>query len=120
MWLHLLQFCVSNQSVEPDEDGKNKPWRLIPAGNISLHAARRLRWLLLAACLAFSARTGILHASAALSFATWAHNEAHLGSHWLTRNALNAVGYASFSIGASDVGCAGTYLCSTTSQKSSR
>ena len=110
VWLHLLQFCVSNQSVEPDEDSKNKPWRPIPAGNISVHSARRLRWLLLAACLALSAQTGVLHAGAALSFATWAHNEANLGSHWLTRNALNAVGYASFSIGASNAGCSGAYL----------
>ena len=108
MWLHLLQFCVSNQSVEPDEDRKNKPWRPIPAGTISLPAARRLRWLLLAACLVLSARTGVLHAGAALSFATWAHNEANLGAHWLARNALNAVGYASFSIGASNAGCSGT------------
>ena len=110
VWLHLLQFCVSNQSVEPDEDSKNKPWRPIPAGNISLHAARRLRWLLLAACLAYSAETGVLVAGATLSFATWAHNEANLGSHWLSRNALNAIGYASFSIGASNAGCAGAYL----------
>ncbi|KAM5546000.1 hypothetical protein V8D89_000126 [Ganoderma adspersum] len=114
VWLHLLQFCVSNQSLETDEDCKNKPWRPIPAGNISLHAARRLRWLLLAACLAYSAHTGVLLAGAVLSFATWAHNEANLGSHWLTRNALNAIGYASFSIGASNTGC--TALgCSRTS-----
>ena len=101
---------MSNQSVGLDEDRKNKPWRPIPAGDISLHEARRLRWFLLAACLAFSARTGVLHAGAALSFATWAHNEANLGSRWLTRNALNAIGYVSFSIGASNVGCACTYL----------
>ena len=110
VWLHLLQFCVSNQSLNPDEDCTNKPWRPIPAGMITVHASRILRWALLAVCLTLSALCNALLPGAALSFATWAHNEANLGSNWSTRNALNAIGYLSFSAGASTVGCTGRSL----------
>ncbi|TBU40209.1 UbiA prenyltransferase family [Dichomitus squalens] len=105
VWLHLLQFCVSNQSLEPEEDRKNKPWRPIPSGALSMRSARTFRWGLLVACLAFSAQCGALIPSAAFSFATWAHNEAKLGSQWISRNVLNGIGYSSFSVGASYVGC---------------
>ena len=106
VFLHLLQFCVSNQIVDPAEDAKNKPWRPIPSGRITLASARRVRWVLFAACLAFSARSAtLLCAGTALSAATIAHNELKLGGHWMSRNVLNAVGYATFCIGATNSGC---------------
>jgi 4-hydroxybenzoate polyprenyltransferase len=44
LWLMILQFCIQNQrhtnSVE--EDRINKPWRPIPVGRISQHAAVKL------------------------------------------------------------------------------
>ena len=108
--LHLLQFCVSNQTIDPDEDLQNKPWRPIPSGRISVRAAIYLRWTLFVVCLLFSTSCGVLYAGAALSIATIAHNELRLGSHWLARNGLNAVGYASFSVGATNAGCPGAFI----------
>ncbi|KAI0065532.1 hypothetical protein BV25DRAFT_1798511, partial [Artomyces pyxidatus] len=53
-WLHLLQFCVSNQSANPEEDALNKPWRPIPSRRISVSATHVLRWVLLPICFALS------------------------------------------------------------------
>lgn len=106
--LHLLQFCVSNQCVNPEEDENNKPWRPIPAGHISIAAARRLRWMLPIPCLLLSARLGVVAPGATLILATFVHNDLQLGSIWYLRNALNAVGYGAFNIGATLVRCAGT------------
>ncbi|KAI0649656.1 UbiA prenyltransferase family [Trametes meyenii] len=105
VWLNLLQFCVSNQIHAPEEDKRNKPWRPIPTGSISVGAARYLRWTLLPICLIFSAHQGALAPAIALALATLAHNEFDLGSGWFARNALNAIGYGAFSIGATYVGC---------------
>ncbi|KAI0771281.1 UbiA prenyltransferase family-domain-containing protein [Trametes elegans] len=104
VWFHLLHFCVSNQCLDPEEDAKNKPWRPIPAGKISVAAARWLRWALLVWCLLISAQWDVLAPAVVLALATFAHNELLLGSNWFMRNALNAVGYGSFSIGATYVG----------------
>jgi len=49
-WLHLLQLTVSNQSLNPDDDASNIPWRPVPSGLISTGCARTLRWILLLSC----------------------------------------------------------------------
>jgi 4-hydroxybenzoate polyprenyltransferase len=108
-WLHLLQFCVSNQSLNPEEDVLNKPWRPIPSGIVSVLNARILRWILLPLCLSLSIMMSLeaLWQGISLAIAFIAYNELHLHSHWLTRNACNAWGYASFNAGASAI--AGAY-----------
>ncbi len=105
--LHLLQFCVSNQSVGLEEDRRNKPWRPIPAGRISVAAAQSLRWTLSVPCLIISLRLGVIVPGATLILATFAHNELQLGSSWFLRNVLNAVGYCAFNVGAACVGYSG-------------
>ncbi|KAI0752518.1 UbiA prenyltransferase family [Daedaleopsis nitida] len=105
VWLHLLQFCISNQTLNLAEDANNKPWRPIPAGRISVRAARWLRWMLVGVCIVYSATCNVLPMGLILLAATIAYNELHLSSHWFSRNALNAIGYASFSIGAANAGC---------------
>ncbi|KAI0735534.1 UbiA prenyltransferase family-domain-containing protein [Earliella scabrosa] len=107
IWVHLLQFCMSNQCVGLQEDAANKPWRPIPSRRITVAAARHLRWALLAVCLVLSARSGVLLASAGLAFATLAYNELRLDSHWASRHVCNALGYAAFNAGATYVGCSG-------------
>ena len=99
-WLHLLQFCVSNQSLDPDEDSSNKPWRPIPSGLISVDAARHLRWMLLPLCLSVSVRLEAYWQGISLALAFLAHNEFGLHSHLFMRNICNAWGYASFNAGA--------------------
>lgn len=104
MWLHLLQFCVSNQIASLDEDAINKPWRPLPAKRVSLHHYRLLRQALVPLCLftSFAMRRGMLQ-SIVLVVATWANNELSLDSHWVMRNIMVAIGYAAFNTGAVEV-----------------
>lgn len=99
-WLHLLQFCVSNQSQDPEEDVLNKPWRPIPSGLISVAGARTLRWILFALCPLLSACLGTQWHSISLALASLVYHELHFQSHGLMRNVCNAWGYASFNAGA--------------------
>ncbi|KAI0052435.1 hypothetical protein FA95DRAFT_1601807 [Auriscalpium vulgare] len=105
LWLHLLQFCVSNQSMDPKEDALNKPWRPIPAGRISVPAARVLRWALLPFCFALSVLLNVEWQGIALATAFIAHNELGLDSHWFVRNLCNAWGYAAFNAGTAAIAC---------------
>ncbi|KAH9017383.1 UbiA prenyltransferase family-domain-containing protein [Lactarius pseudohatsudake] len=99
-WLHLLQFCVSNQSLDPEEDSSNKPWRPIPSSLISVDNARNLRWMLLPLCISVSVRLEVYWQGMSLALAFLAHNEFGLHSHLFMRNICNAWGYASFNAGA--------------------
>ncbi|KAI0374536.1 hypothetical protein BV20DRAFT_516247 [Pilatotrama ljubarskyi] len=105
IWLHLLQFCLSNQCLSPEEDASNKPWRPIPSGRITAGTARQLRWALLLVCLSVSAHYGVLGASFALALGTLVHNELGMDAIWFPRNVCNAVGYAAFNAGATYVAC---------------
>ncbi|KAI0662475.1 UbiA prenyltransferase family-domain-containing protein [Cubamyces menziesii] len=105
IWLHLLQFCVSNQRLSPQEDATNKPWRPIPAGRLSMTSATWLRWALLPACLTLSIHYDVVLPSVALALGTLAHNEFGMDSQWLPRNVCNAVGYAAFNAGATYAAC---------------
>jgi len=103
VWLHILQFDVANQIVGVDEDRQNKPDRPIPAGRISIEDATVLRWVLVPICLlySFSYSVQTFWASFLLSALTIFYNE--LGAHagvWVLRNCTNALGYASFEMGA--------------------
>ncbi|KAI0325840.1 hypothetical protein GY45DRAFT_183908 [Cubamyces sp. BRFM 1775] len=102
VWVHCLQFCVSNQSIDVSEDKKNHPWRPILCGLISWPAARYLRWMLLVLSLSLSTSWGVFTPSLTLSLATIAYNELGLSKKWFTRNALNAIGYTSFCVGATN------------------
>jgi 4-hydroxybenzoate polyprenyltransferase len=102
-WLHLLQFCVSNQCINPEEDAVNKPWRPIPTGRVTVSQAQNLRWVLVAACLAFSLYRGVLPASILLCLFTIAYNDLGFHSHVVMRNVCNALGYASFELGATQL-----------------
>ena len=112
IWLHLLQFCVSNQSLDPEEDASNKPWRPIPSGLISVGSARLLRWMLLPLCLSVSVRLGVYWQGISLVLAFLSHNEFGFHSHLFMRNICNAWGYASFNAGAYAI--ASGMLCSPT------
>ncbi|KAH9483264.1 Fumagillin beta-trans-bergamotene synthase [Psilocybe cubensis] len=98
--LHLLQFCISNQSLSPEEDAKNKPWRPIPAGRLSVRSALILRWFMLPACLLLSAAFGVLDVGIVMSTAIFLHNECGYDAHWFPRTALNAIAYTTFDTGA--------------------
>ncbi|EKM54056.1 uncharacterized protein PHACADRAFT_174557 [Phanerochaete carnosa HHB-10118-sp] len=103
VWLHILQFDVSNQCLSPEEDRLNKSDRPVAAGRISVQHAVILRWTLLPICLliSWSYSPQVLYVSAAMAVLTIIYNEcqAH-AAHWSVRNLLNAVGYATFEAGA--------------------
>lgn len=101
VWMHLLQFCVSNQTTGLDEDIKNKPWRPIAARSISMASALVLRWALVPICVTLSSFYGVHYISVIFSVGVYFHNELHFDSHWLWRNIFNALGYATFDWGAS-------------------
>ena len=112
VWLYLLQFCVSNQSISPDEDALNKPWRPIPSGRITVSDSRWLRWMLLFACLILSFHHNVIGPAVALTLGIWINNELRLDNHWLTRGICNALGYASFNAGATAMACVGEFVSS--------
>ncbi|KAI0746386.1 UbiA prenyltransferase family-domain-containing protein [Daedaleopsis nitida] len=108
IWLHLLQVDVANQSLRPDEDEVNKPWRPIPSSRITRSSARALRWTLLPTCLALSFILRVPMAGGVLCIANLLYHELALDGFWLTKNLCNAVGYACFNAGASRVLCDST------------
>lgn len=103
IWLHLLQFDVSNQCAGVVEDKANKPDRPIASGRISLEDAWMLRWALVPICVAYSAFYSIPVAltSLAIAFLSFVYNELgiHAG-HWIGRNTCVAVGYGLYELGA--------------------
>ena len=103
IWLQLLQFDVSNQTLDPEEDAHNKSYRPIPAKRLSLRTALILRWLLPLICFAWSAMYSkeVLVASFANCLLTYIYNEmGYAAGHWAGRNIVNALGFASFEVGA--------------------
>lgn len=103
IWLHLLQFNVSNQCLSTEEDKRNKPSRPVASGRICLRDALVLRWTLASLCfltsLAYS--TQLVYVSTVLIALTIIYNELQMhATHWALRNILNALGYAAFEAGA--------------------
>lgn len=108
IFLHLLQFDTSNQIQDVEEDAKNKPIRPLPAGRISLSHATILRWGLVPACWIISVlHSGpVLFSSIALVLFTILYNELQGHRHWLTKNIVTAIGFASFEVGGTFIaGC---------------
>ncbi|CAL1711939.1 unnamed protein product [Somion occarium] len=117
VWLHLLQFVASNQTMDPEEDARNKCDRPIPAGLITLRNAIILRWALVPVVWAYSYWYSVqaLYASMALVALTIVYDEvgAH-AAHYVIRNIVNGLGFASFEMGATLVASSDrTYLDST-------
>ncbi|KAF9040692.1 UbiA prenyltransferase family [Panaeolus papilionaceus] len=102
IYLHLFQFNLSNQVRDPEEDRQNKPWRPLPSGRITLKNANRLKKLSIAACLFASWCYGwrLLRISAFFTVLIPAYHELHGDSHWISKNLMNAVGYACFASGS--------------------
>ena len=112
VWLHLLQFTVSNQTLNVEEDSINKKYRPLPSGDITLRHALLLRWSLLPFCwlVSHSVSSASSMASISISILTIVHNELGFhGKHWTIRNLLNGLGIASFELGAVVVAC--EWLC---------
>ncbi|EMD36321.1 hypothetical protein CERSUDRAFT_65984 [Gelatoporia subvermispora B] len=103
IWLHVLQFDVSNQTLKPEEDEYNKQDRPLPSKRLTLEAAYVMRWMLVPLCWLWSAMYSVrtFYSSVALVAFTVLYNECatHAG-HWLLRNCVNAAGFAAFEAGS--------------------
>ena len=103
IWLHLLQFNVSNQSLDPEEDAHNKPHRPIPSKRISWKNARILRWTLIPICIGYSAMYSFSVSLASIAFVigtiTYDDIGAH-ASHWFIRGCSNAFNLGCLEVGA--------------------
>jgi hypothetical protein len=110
LWVHALQFGLANQTLPRSlaEDRLNHPDRPLPAGRISLHTARTLRWMMIPICLGLSAVYGprTMLASLCGSLYMLVYNDGGgARAHWLVRNALNAIGYGTAEAGTTLVIC---------------
>lgn len=102
VWLHVLQFDISNQTINPVEDEHNKRDRPLPAKRISLQNALILRWALVPICWLLSAcySNEIVYASLALTLLTVLHNELHAHRYLAGKNVVTAMGITAFEVGA--------------------
>jgi 4-hydroxybenzoate polyprenyltransferase len=86
----------------------NHPDRPLLAGRITVRRARTLRWMMMPLCLLLSAAYGpkTLLTGFGVSLFMLAYDECGgARSHWLARNALNAIGYALAEVGATLITC---------------
>ncbi|KAI6138756.1 UbiA prenyltransferase family [Pisolithus thermaeus] len=102
VWIHMLQFNLSNQAHSAHEDAINKPWRPLPSGRITVDEISRFRWLLLIVCLCLSGwhGAGVLSASAAFSLAEILHEDLRFNLDPVLRNHCNVGGYLALELGA--------------------
>jgi 4-hydroxybenzoate polyprenyltransferase len=105
-WLNLLIFALANQRLPESirEDTVNKPWRPIPTQRISIEGTTRLLLWTIPAVLLFISWLGGQHEYIAMLVLTWMYND--LGGaddHYLTRNAINALGFICYSSGSTIV-----------------
>lgn len=101
VWLHVLQFNLSNQVRDPEEDRSNKPWRPLPSGRITLANTFILKYITIATCLLWSYSYGpcVLTPSAFLTLLIHMYHEMRGDQHWLTKNLMCSGGYACFATG---------------------
>lgn len=102
IWLHVLQFDTSNQTVHPQEDACNKADRPLPSGRITLRQALILRWFLVPSCIVVSSLYSmeLAFVSTLLLILTIVYNELHAADYWCTRNVMNGLGTGTFELGA--------------------
>jgi 4-hydroxybenzoate polyprenyltransferase len=101
-WLHVLQFNLANQLHNPEEDIRNKPWRPLPSGRITLANVFILKYMTTAICLllSYSYSLYVLVSSASLTVLIRLYHEMHGDQHWLWKNLMNSAGYTCFATGS--------------------
>jgi len=100
--MHLLQFNITNQTKDVEEDRLNKPWRPLPSGRISKSNASRLHLLVSLICMCYSYSVSHLLFSASLSFflgVTFYHKSSAHG-HWVMKSLMNAFGLTCLGFGS--------------------
>ena len=107
-WFHLLPLAMNNQHRQTDieEDKKNKPWRPIPAGRLSVEETKFFMVASYVVSILGSIYLGGMTECLALVAQGWIYNELGAANDsYLARNILNATGYMTFAAGAAKVAC---------------
>jgi 4-hydroxybenzoate polyprenyltransferase len=101
LWSVLLQFNLNNQTGSPEEDARNKPWRPIPSGRISLRNAIILRWISVVHCciLSLYLRTVTLIPSIFFTGLVVLYNLFGWDRNGLIKNLMNGFGYSAMALG---------------------
>ncbi|KAF9465134.1 UbiA prenyltransferase family [Collybia nuda] len=101
LFMHLLQFNLSNQLYSVAEDRENHPYRPLASGRISFKTTFVLRWASTVTCLVLSALYGrhLLVTSFMSGLFAFLYNETPLHKHWFFRASFNSVGYGAFKLG---------------------
>lgn len=97
---------MNNQYGQDDleEDRKNKPWRPVPAGRLTIDETKRLMLASYVAAILASAYLGSLPECLAIILQGWIYNEfGAANDSYVARNILNATGYMTFAAGAAEV-----------------
>jgi 4-hydroxybenzoate polyprenyltransferase len=110
VWVVLLPFNIDNQRrpAAIEEDKINRPWRPLPAKRMSPLQATRLEVVLHTVAVMYSFAVGGLRQSLTGVFLGWIYNG--LGGadrSCIMKNAVNALGYVTFSMGALSVASQG-------------
>ncbi|KAJ6504033.1 UbiA prenyltransferase family-domain-containing protein [Mycena vulgaris] len=104
LWLQILPFNLANQTSATGitEDSENKPFRPLPSGRLTLRKAKVLRRMVLFFGLALSATYGpqIFLINVGLVILVIIYHDFHGDTHWLSKNIMNAGGYAFFQSGS--------------------
>ena len=106
VYLNLLPFDIANQrgTEAIAEDSINKAWRPLPSGRITQRQAQILMCCLYAFAVLMSRVLGGLGPSLTLiGLGFWYNDFGGADSHCIVRNLINALGYLSFSVGATEV-----------------
>jgi 4-hydroxybenzoate polyprenyltransferase len=113
LWSVLLQFNLINQTVLPEEDAENKPWRPIPAGRITLRNAIILRWISIPLCAMLSSYFGTATLVSCILFTFFAslYNFCDGDKNGFVKNLINGFGSCSLALGTTLVAgaCFGSY-----------
>ena len=107
-WFNLLPLAMNNQHRQGDvqEDTKNKPWRPIPAGRLSVEETKFFMVVSYVVSVLGSIYLGGTAECLALVAQGWIYNELGAANDsYLARNLLNATGYMTFAAGAAKVAC---------------
>nr|WBQ21655.1 hypothetical protein [Biscogniauxia sp.] len=104
-WANLFLFNLHNQRqpAAVAEDALNKPWRLLPAGRLTLRQATRAMRYMYPVTLAVSCAVGGLAPSLAEALSCLWYNEWGGAGNPFTKSLLNGFGFACFFAGPLEV-----------------
>lgn len=106
VWINLLPFAIDNQrqDVAILEDRHNKPWRTMPSGRMTPTQAKTLMCCLYPAAFCVSLYLGGVRQCLFLMVLGYSYNDLRLADwSWVSRNAINALGFCCFASGALEV-----------------